>query len=123
MCIFVAEIIRAFCLYSNGLHHAVNALDSQDVCYYNFFFFSKLDNVSSPIVSQSLTVTHTLCQELYLNSNQGKSIVSVVFYLKKNDEIASACAQFCYSSLPCSDWTIALVRKSLYVDNCNISCA
>ncbi len=82
-------------------------LDSQDV-FLLLLFFSKLDNISSPIVSQSHI--HYV-RRMSLNSNQGKIIPSVVFFLKNfkicTFEIAFACAQLV--TVQSSDWPIAVI--------------
>ncbi len=57
----ITKIFDSYSPNSNELHRAVNAFWTQDLFFFINFF--KLDNVSSPIISQSLTVTHTLCQE------------------------------------------------------------
>ncbi len=58
----ITKIFDSYSPNSNELHRAVNAFWTLKMCFFSSFF-PKLDNVSSPIISQSLTVTDTLCQE------------------------------------------------------------
>ncbi len=71
-------------------------------CFFSSSFFSKLDNVSSPIISQSLTVTHALCQENVFIIKEKFNTFCCLFkelhvefelFSAKNDKIASARAQ------------------------------
>ncbi len=62
---FIAGIIRAVFYWASSCSE----------CFWTvFFFFLSLDIVSSPIVSQSLTVTHITSRECL--SDQGKIIAS-----------------------------------------------
>ncbi len=85
-------------------------LESQDV-FFLFFPFSKLDNVSSPIVSQSSQSHIHHVRRMSLNSNQGK----IIFFFKRTSKVAlkpfwtnllPACAQLTVQS---SDWPIAVI--------------
>ncbi len=49
----IAGIIRAFQLFYNGFHRTVNAFGLSGGFFVCFLFFSKFENVSSPIVSRS----------------------------------------------------------------------
>ncbi len=78
------------------------------------FFFSFQSWIMSVLLSSlSPSQSHThYVRRMSLNSNQGQSIPSVVFFLKnfksyvKNYEIASACAQL---TVPSSDWPITVI--------------
>ncbi len=91
---------------------------SLKTCFF-LVFFSKLDNVSSPIVSQSLTVTHTLCQENVFKFESRKNHTFCCLLFKELQICALTILRekwrncFCLCAacvtVPSSDWPIAVI--------------